>query len=178
MLDVLNGFVNELRAAGIPVSLTETIDAMTAVKAIPLEDRGAFKAALGCTMVKNQAHYRAFETVFEVYFSMRGMSQRELELLNDMDPEAQAGEELRQMMQADAQGGMEGLSPEELAQMLYQALLNADQQMMRALAKASVTRFSGMEPGRPVGGTYYLYRTLRQLDLDGMLEKLMEDSRG
>jgi hypothetical protein len=34
-----------------------------------------------------------------------------------------------------------------------------------------------MEPGRPVGGTYYLYRTLRNLDLDGMLEKLMEESR-
>ena len=30
-----------------------------------------------------------------------------------------------------------------------------------------------MEPGRPVGGTYYLYRTLRNLDLDNMLEKLM-----
>jgi uncharacterized protein len=177
MLDVLNGFVNELRAAGIPVSLTETIDAMTAVKEIPLEDRGAFKAALGCTMVKNQAHYKAFETVFEVYFSLRGMSERELDAFNEMDPEAQAGEELRQMMAADAQGGMEGLSPEELAQMLYQALLNADQQMMRALAKASVTRFSGMEPGRPVGGTYYLYRTLRQLDLDGMLERLMEASK-
>ncbi|GIT77164.1 MAG: hypothetical protein Ct9H300mP31_16950 [Acidimicrobiaceae bacterium] len=29
-------------------------------------------------------------------------------------------------------------------------------------------RFAGMEPGRPVGGTYYLYRTLRNLDLDGM----------
>ena len=34
-----------------------------------------------------------------------------------------------------------------------------------------------MEPGRPVGGTYYLYRTLRNLDLDSMLEKLMEASR-
>ena len=61
--------------------------------------------------------------------------------------------------------------------MLMQALLNGDQAMMRALAKQSVQRFAGMEPGRPVGGTYYLYRTLRNLDLDGMLEKLMEESR-
>ena len=45
---------------------------------------------------------------------------------------------------------------------------------MRALARQAVQRFAGMEPGRPVGGTYYLYRTLRNLDLDGMLEKLME----
>ena len=48
---------------------------------------------------------------------------------------------------------------------------------MRAMAKQAVQRFAGMEPGRPVGGTYYLYRTLRNLDLDGMLEKLMDASR-
>ena len=52
--------------------------------------------------------------------------------------------------------------------------MSGDQAMMRALARQAVQRFAGMEPGRPVGGTYYLYRTLRNLDLDGMLEKLME----
>ena len=61
--------------------------------------------------------------------------------------------------------------------MLMQALMNGDQAMMRALARQAVQRFAGMEPGRPVGGTYYLYRTLRNLDLDGMLEKLMEATR-
>jgi hypothetical protein len=40
-----------------------------------------------------------------------------------------------------------------------------------------VLRFAGMEPGRPVGGTYYLYRTLRNLDLDGMLERIMAAAR-
>jgi uncharacterized protein with von Willebrand factor type A (vWA) domain len=34
-----------------------------------------------------------------------------------------------------------------------------------------------MEPGRPVGGTYYLYRTLRNLDLEGVVERMMEDAR-
>ena len=48
---------------------------------------------------------------------------------------------------------------------------------MRALARQAVSRFAGMEPGRPVGGTYYLYRTLRNLDLDGVLERLMEQAR-
>ena len=74
-------------------------------------------------------------------------------------------------------GGLDNLTPEEIAQMLMQALLNADQALMRALAKQAVQRFAGMEPGRPVGGTYYLYRTLRNLDLEGMLQKLMDASR-
>ncbi len=44
---------------------------------------------------------------------------------------------------------------------------------MAALARQAVDRFAGMEPGRPVGGTYYLYRTLRHLDLDGIRARLM-----
>src|SRR6201989_1989257 len=72
MLDLLAGFVAELRNAGLPVSLTENLDAMEAVQHIRIEDREAFKYALGATMVKNNAHWRAFETVFEVYFSLRG----------------------------------------------------------------------------------------------------------
>ncbi len=49
--------------------------------------------------------------------------------------------------------------------------------MMRAIARQAVRRFAGMEPGRPVGGTYYLYRTLRNLDLDSVLDKLMQQAR-
>ncbi len=36
MLDLLNGFVQELRNAGLPVSLTENLDAMEAVQHIPI----------------------------------------------------------------------------------------------------------------------------------------------
>jgi hypothetical protein len=79
---------------------------------------------------------------------------------------------------ADMSGGaMEAMTPEELAEMLLQAIQNADAAMMRALARQAVLRFAGMEPGRPVGGTYYLYRTLRNLDLDGMLERIMAAAR-
>ena len=38
MLDLLNGFVVQLREAGLPVSLTENLDAMDAVQHIPIED--------------------------------------------------------------------------------------------------------------------------------------------
>src|SRR4029453_7546361 len=74
-------------------------------------------------------------------------------------------------------GGMDQLTPEELAQLLFQALRHGDQAMVRALARVAVDRYAGMEPGRPVGGTYYLYRTLRNLDLDAMLDKLMDATR-
>jgi len=178
MLDLLAGFVAELRNAGLPVSLTENLDAMEAVQHIPIEDREAFKYALGATLVKNHAHWRAFETVFEVYFSLRGPEYQIAEGEGDLDEMwREMQEQLREGDGKGAQGGLDGLTPEELAQLLMQALMNGDQAMMRALARQAVQRFAGMEPGRPVGGTYYLYRTLRNLDLDAMLEKMMEASR-
>ncbi len=178
MLDLLNGFVVELRNAGLPVSLTENLDAMQAVQQIPIEDRDAFKYALGATLIKNHSHWRSFETVFEVYFSLRGPEYR----IGDGDGDTDIDDLWREMQEqqkgeGQGQGGMDGMTPEEIAKMLMQALMNGDQGMMRAMAKQSVQRFAGMEPGRPVGGTYYLYRTLRNLDLDNMLEKMMEASR-
>ena len=179
MLDLLAGFVVELRTAGLPVSLTENLDAMEAVQHIPLEDREAFKYALGATLVKNHAHWRSFETVFEVYFSLRGPEYALTEGDSDIDEMwRDMQEQMAEQQSRPTQGGaMDGLTPEEIAQMLMQALMNADQAMLRALAKQAVQRFAGMEPGRPVGGTYYLYRTLRNLNLDGMLDKLMDASR-
>jgi uncharacterized protein with von Willebrand factor type A (vWA) domain len=178
MLALLSGFIQELRSAGLPVSLTENLDAMEAVTHIPMEDREAFKFALGATLVKNSSHWRAFETVFEVYFSLRGP---QYQLREDADADELWREMQDQLQQGDgrgaAGGSLESLTPEELAMLLYQALLQGDDAMMRALARQAVSRYAGMEPGRPVGGTYYLYRTLRNLDLDGLLERLMEQSR-
>jgi uncharacterized protein len=176
MLDLLAGFIVELRNAGLPVSLTENLDAMEAIQHIPIEDRDAFKYALAATLVKNNGHWKTFETVFEVYFSMRGPHYKIADL--DADDE-KLSEMIAEMMgqQQQAGGGLDGMTPEELAEMLYKALLNADEGTMRAIARQAVQRFSGMEPGRPVGGTYYLYRTLRNLDLDGVLEKLLTQAQ-
>lgn len=176
LLELLNGFIVELRSAGLPVSLTENLDAVEAVKHIPIEDRETFKYALAGTLVKNHSHWKAFETVFEVYFSLRG---QEYELVDGEweSNDTQNEEENQQSGQMPGQGGsQDGLTQEQLAEMLFQALANKDQNLMRAVARQSVQRFAGMEPGRPVGGTYYLYRTLRNLNLEEVLDRLLTNS--
>ena len=176
LLELLNGFIVELRSAGLPVSLTENLDAVEAVKHIPIEDRETFKYALAGTLVKNHSHWRAFETVFEVYFSLRGA---EYELVDGEweSDDAATQEENQQEGQAQGQGGsQEGLTQEQLAEMLFQALAKQDRNLMRTVARQSVQRFAGMEPGRPVGGTYYLYRTLRNLNLEEVLDRLLTSS--
>ena len=184
MLDLLSGFVTELRRAGLPVSLTEHLDAAEAVHHIPLEDREALKYALAATLVKSSSHWRAFETAFEVFFAVRSGSRG---VAGELDadgneigenPEGAAGTGVGSGRgKGRGSGGGEGMTPEELAEMLFKSLLHADGALMNAVARGAVDRYAGMEPGRPVGGTYYLYRTLRNLDLDAMLEKLMGQAR-
>src|SRR3954453_14154955 len=99
MLDLLAGFIQELRNAGLPVSLTENLDAMEAVQHIPLDDREAFKYALGATLVKNNAHWRALGAVFEVYFSLRGPEYRLAE-----GDESELDEMWREMQDLTRQG--------------------------------------------------------------------------
>ena len=125
VLDLMSGFIVELRSAGLPVSLTENLDAMEAVKVIPIEDRDAFKYALGATLVKNNAHWRVFETIFEVYFSLRGP---EYEINAEGKPDDFWREMQEQADQVKGQGegkgsggGMDSLTPEEIAAMLMRA---------------------------------------------------------
>jgi uncharacterized protein len=176
MLDVLQGFVHELRAAGLPVSMTENLDAMRAVEHLDLADRATFRAALGATLVKHHHHWKAFETVFDVYFSLygAGMAGEDSELLAEL---GELGEDMQQAPSGDG-GAMGDVSPEELAEMLMAALMSMDHDELRRLAAMAVTRYAGMEPGRPVGGTYYVYRTLRRLDYENLVGKLMARAPG
>src|SRR2546423_8587758 len=120
MIDLMAGFIQELRAAGLPVSLTENLDAMEAVRHIPLEDREAFKYALAATLVKSNAHWKAFETVFEVYFSLRGsLAAGSEETDGDGDIDELLERLSSQLAAAQGGGAMEALTPEELAEMLF-----------------------------------------------------------
>ncbi len=175
MLDVLAGFVAELREAGLPVSLSEHLDAAEAVHHVPLEDREALKYALGATLVKSSSHWRAFETAFEIFFAARLVERGVAEEAEGVGPDgAVAGTGAAAKPRGG--GGGQGLSAEELARLLHRALRSGDAGLEALVARAAVDRYAGMEPGRPVGGTYYLYRTLRHLDLDRVLERLVQEA--
>src|SRR5215510_12381722 len=132
MLDVLQGFVHELRTAGLPVSMTENLDAMRALEHMPLDDRDAFKTGLAATLVKHAGHYKVFDTVFEVYFSMFSPGIDE-----DGGEGGEGGPDFDQLRQAmEAAGAMGTISNEELAQMLLDALMNMDPEQLRMLAGA------------------------------------------
>jgi uncharacterized protein with von Willebrand factor type A (vWA) domain len=146
MLAVLASFVEELRRARLPVSLTEHLDAAAALTHVPLDDRAAFKGALAATLVKDAAHLPVFDTVFDLWFSATGGG--------------------------DATG--DELGDEALADLLERALAEGGDELLRELARQAVRRHAGLERGGRMGLSYHHYRTLRHLDLDGTVGRLVE----
>ncbi|MFO7548693.1 MAG: VWA domain-containing protein [Acidimicrobiia bacterium] len=167
MLTLLTGFVQELRSAGVPASMVEAIDAMEALRHVDLSEREALRETLRATMVKNQRHEAAFDTAFDVYFA----------LALPMGASDGADMSASPLAQGERQGGGSGggeVDLEGLIEALFSALRSQDLPGLRDAARRAVDELAGMEPGRPVGGTYYLYRTLRRLDVEGLEERLLE----
>jgi len=182
LLNLLGDFIGELRAAGIPVSMSEHVDCARAMEVIDLSNRSLVKSSLAATLVKDGDHLPVFNTAFEVFFATRSLqSVQDLldgEELDDgeMGREGAAGASGPGQARGEGGGGSSSLSAQELADLLFRALRDGDRDALRQAANEAVSRYAGMEPGRPVGGTYYLYRTLRNLELEKLEERLREAS--
>lgn len=159
---LITGFVGELRAAGVPVSMVETIDAMRALEVVDLSDREGLRHSLAATLVKTERHLPAFDIAFDTYFSLAPhVSPEELA---DRGPGSGA---------TDGAGGSGGeIDVADLQRAILEALARMDLDALAAGAAQAVDQYSGFERGRPVGGTYYLYRTLRRLGMDDIQEML------
>ncbi|HEX9864527.1 MAG TPA: VWA domain-containing protein [Acidimicrobiia bacterium] len=166
MVGIITGFIDELRAAGVPVSMVEAIDGMRAVEVVDIGDRVALRETLRATLIKNLRHERAFDTAFDTYFAT----------VPNVEREASEEPGSSQLPGADRDGSDEQppFDLEQLLDSLLEALAGMDEAAIRRGARTAVDQLAGMEPGRPVGGTYYLYRTLRRLDLKDLEERLIE----
>jgi len=166
VIAAVEGLVAELRLVGIPVSAAEYIDALSALRCVDLGDRAAVKTAIAAAVVKDAQHESAYSTVFDLYFAGRSLDQADRGA-GRQDAGPDPGDEGGQAGPGDAGGGGQGggvlgsVDDEALMDLVLKALEANEPALLRALAAAVVTRYAGMEPGRPVAGMYYLQRALR-----------------
>jgi uncharacterized protein with von Willebrand factor type A (vWA) domain len=172
VIAAVEGLIAELRLVGIPVSASEHIDALAALRFVDLGERAEVKSAIGAAVVKDAQHESAYSTVFDLYFAGRGPDLPDSPSPPDRDADDQDTGGARR---GDASGGADGgggaggggvldaADDEALAALLLAALEANDPALLRALAAAIVTRYAGMEPGRPVAGVYYQSRAMRAI---------------
>jgi uncharacterized protein with von Willebrand factor type A (vWA) domain len=169
METILAGFIAELRAIGLPVSVSENVDAAAALRAIPLSDRAQVKSALAATLVKNHDHHGAFDVAFDIYFGGRQLGSLAGGSGNGTGEPKPAG--------FGSGTVLNRLTDDELSELLFRAVSQRDGGLLRAVAGEAVDRYAGIEPGRVVAGTFYLYKTLTRLDLGRQLAEDDQDAR-
>lgn len=155
MLDRLLEMSAALRAAGIPVAVSEEIDALNAIKHVPLSEKQDVRAALAATMIKSDSHRTAFDTLFELYFG----TGRGPEAIGERDEPDRVP------------------TRDELAEELFRALAGGDRPAMNDLARHAVAQFGRLQ-NSPSGDWYSNYQVMRALDLPALLERFEAELEG
>jgi uncharacterized protein with von Willebrand factor type A (vWA) domain len=171
----LDGLVEELRKTGLPISVSEKMDAAAALTVLDLADRAAVKSGLAAALVKSSEHESAYDTVFDLYFGQRLLETEQGDVAPGED--RQAGAEGGGPSQSGESGAaLDGLDDAAIRKLLIDSLDAGEQStlLQRSLARVLVTRHAGIQPGRAVAGTYYLFRAMRALSPDLVLARLVE----
>jgi uncharacterized protein len=186
MLAAVEGLIARLREVGLPISVSEGIDAVRALDHIDLARRSEVKVALRASLVKNAEHEHAFDTVFDVYFALRA-AEPDLDPAPDdepgadpdgTDPDGEGGGGGPPGPGGGGGGSLADLDDTAIRELILQALRSQDQLLLRMLAGLMVDRHANIEPGRPVAGTYYQVRTLRALRPEQLLGTLIAEGDG
>jgi uncharacterized protein with von Willebrand factor type A (vWA) domain len=168
-------FVHRLRAAGIPVSMVETLDAVHAARRTNLVDREELRASLAATLVKRVEHAETFRSLFDIFFAVQREPREVATTLDRPDGEGEAGD--------DGAVALIDVPEEEgpstdLLRALLDALRSGEQGVLQQLAALAVEEFAGVAADRAGSERYYLYRVLRQLELSELLRRAIAEERG
>jgi hypothetical protein len=164
LLDRHVSFVGALRAAGLPVSMAESLDAGRAVTTIEMTDREQLRAAYAATVVKRAAHRPSFDRLFDLWWPPAIGDGRASEYADgENDPDA-----LDEIDPADLDA-LRG----ELRDQLRDVLLSGDDEALRRLARQAVNGL-GRADGQPGRQSWFTYRVLRALNPDTLMASLLE----
>lgn len=153
LVDHLADFVRALRSAGVPVGVSEGIDAAAVLGAVDVLDRRQLRDGLAAVVVKRAVHRPAYDAVFDLWWPAR-MGDGGGRPTNEPPPDAEA---LR----------------EELARLLLDVGLDGDEEALRRFARDAVGSLGGADaaPGRQ---SFFSYRVLRALSPDTLVSRLLD----
>lgn len=150
----LHELVTALRRAGVPVAVSEGIEAVEGLRHLDLLEREQLRSALAAQLVKSQVHRPTFDELFEIYFPARRRG----------DGATEVG--------AVAGDGDESVDPEAYLERLVDELMSGDEAAIRRMAHEAVERF-GRAEGRDGQESWFQYRVMRVVDLAALLERLL-----
>jgi uncharacterized protein len=168
----LDGFVRAVREAGIPVGISQAVDAAEILTVVDLLDREQLRHGLAAVLLQRASQRPAYDTLFDLWWPLsdrpRAASASDGE--DDEDPGADDGSTL------DLPDGHGAADERDLAQrmreQLARLLRDGDDEALRRFARQAVEQL-GRAPASPSGQSYFGYRVMRALSPDTLVAQLL-----
>ena len=163
----LDGFVRAVRDAGIPVGISQAVDAAEILTVVDLLEREQLRHGLAAVLLQRAAQRPTYDVLFDLWWPLSDRPVTGAADGNDeSDDGGEPGESTLDLPGSDA----------DLAQLmrdqLLQLLLDGDEEALRRFARQAVERLGRGQPS-PSGQSFFSYRVLRALSPDTLVSQLL-----
>src|SRR5437763_14572462 len=163
----LDGFVRAVRETGIPVGISQAVDAAEILTVVDLLDREQLRHGLASVLVQRAAHRPAYDVLFDLWWPVGDRPARAGDGGGEDGDPADAT--------LDAPDGDLGDPAEQAQRMrdeLLRLLLEGDDEALRRFARQAVSRLGQGQPS-PSGQSFFSYRVMRALSPATLVSQLL-----
>lgn len=161
----LDGFVRAVREAGIPVGISQAVDAAEILTVVDLLDREQLRHGLAAVLLQRAAQRPTYDVLFDLWWPLTDRPVVPGDDDGDGEP-GEGGESPDSPRMSDAEAGK--LMRDELLRLL----LEGDDEDLRRFARQAVDRLGRGQPS-PSGQSYFSYRVMRALSPDTLVSQLL-----
>lgn len=162
----LVSFVSALRARGIGVGPSETVDAGRVLEVLDLLDREALREGLAAALLRRPTHRRTYDSLFDLWWPAV-IGDRAADGAEDADEAPGVGPDLP----LDADGDVDIDALRELLARLLADGSAAARELSRALARAVAEQLGRYQTRS--GTSYSAYQALRDVSPDTLLARIL-----
>ena len=159
----LDGFVRAVREAGIPVGISQAVDAAEILTVVDLLDREQLRHGLAAVLLQRGAQRPNYDVLFDLWWPL---GDRPVTAAPD-DSAPDPGQST-----LDVPGGDAGDVAELMRAQLLQLMLDGDEEALRRFARQAVEQLGRGQPS-PSGQSFFGYRVMRALSPDTLVAQLL-----
>ncbi|SOE02212.1 vWA domain-containing protein [Blastococcus haudaquaticus] len=169
----LDGFVRAVREAGIPVGISQAVDAAEILTVVDLLEREQLRHGLAAVLLQRAAQRPTYDVLFDLWWPLTDRPRPAVDGdgadgdTADGDADGEPGEST-----LDVPGGDDVDLAALMRERLAQLLLEGDEEALRRFAREAVEMLGRGQPS-PSGQSFFSYRVLRALSPDTLVAQLL-----
>jgi uncharacterized protein len=170
----LDGFVRAVREAGIPVGISQAVDAAEILTVVDLLEREQLRHGLAAVLLQRASQRPAYDTLFDLWWPLSDRPRTGSDAASEEGEDGEPGADDGSTMDLpDGHGdGDERDLAQRMREQLARLLMDGDDEALRRFARQAVEQL-GRAPASPSGQAYFGYRVMRALSPDTLVAQLL-----